>query len=306
MKNFARNFLEITLITLLVTCKPATKQTESKENWSFVFMSDIHLRPEKNAVKGFLNALSLARDFQPDFILTGGDLVADALKQPYSKADMLYKLYDSVSSLSEVPVYNTMGNHEIYGWLKSSGASPKNEEYGKKMFQKRIGKTYYSFTHKGWVFLVLDSVEEQPGGNGYYGRISDEEIEWLKAELAKIDKKTPIVISTHIPFFTMYTQMGDSSTATNSPGLVIVNSKQVFDLFKGYNLKLILQGHLHIFEDDTIFNTRIITGGSICGAWWDGPNEGTEEGFVKIEIKNDSLVSAKYIDDGWEAAKRLN
>jgi Icc protein len=282
-------------------CNQTIKKPEPNKNWSFVFMTDIHVRPEKNAVRGFFTALSLAKEFNPDFILTGGDLVADALEQPYDKADLLYKLYDSVTSESEIQIYNTMGNHEVYGWYKSSGADSTSKEFGKKMYRNRIGKTYYSFTHKGWVFLILDSVEEQPGGNGYIGKISSEEIEWLKAELVKIDKKTPIIVSTHIPFFSMYTQLVDGSMVANPESLVIENSKIVFDMFKEYNLKLILQGHLHIFEDDYIFNTRIITGGSACGAWWDGPNEGTEEGFVKLDICGDSLVSVKYIDDGWNA-----
>lgn len=284
---------------LLDGCKQTTPPQDKKDAWTFVFMTDIHLEYGKNAVEGFEKALSMAGELKPEFILTGGDLVADALEQPFSKADSLYKLYDSVTSNISIPIYNTIGNHEILGWYNNSGIDRSHKEFGKKMFQNRVGKTYYSFTRNGWVFLILDSVEELEEGNGYYGRINDEQIEWLKAELAKIDKKTPIAVSTHIPFVTLQTQLTEGSTVANSKGLVIENSKDIFELFKDYNLQLVLQGHLHIFEDLTIYNTRFITGGAVSAAWWTGPFQGTEEGFLKLEISADSLLSVKYIDYGW-------
>jgi len=64
------------------------------------------------------------------------------------------------------------------------------------MYKRYIGNPYYSFDHKGWHFIVLKSIVD--AGNNYKGYIDSVQIEWLKADLAKLDRSTPIVVSTHI------------------------------------------------------------------------------------------------------------
>ena len=48
---------------------------------------------------------------------------------------------------------------------------------------------------------------------------------------------------------TIASQLRGGSLKENSRGSVIENSKEVLDLFKDYDLKLVLQGHLHFYED---------------------------------------------------------
>ena len=72
----------------------------------------------------------------------------------------VYNLYEEVTKKFKMPVYNTMGNHEIYGIYSKSGADPSNPEYGEKMFEKRLGKSYYTFDYDGWKFMVLNSIED--------------------------------------------------------------------------------------------------------------------------------------------------
>jgi 3',5'-cyclic AMP phosphodiesterase CpdA len=221
----------------------------------------------------------------------------DALGQSYSAADSLYNLYLETVKNLKMPVYNTLGNHEIYGIYKESGADSLNPEYGEKMFEMRMGKSYYSFSHKGWKFIVLNSVEDNRR-NGYVGKIDDVQIDWLRNELQETDRKTPIVISTHIPFITANTQKYVGSTVANDSSSVIFNGKEVLDLFTDYNLKLVLQGHLHTVEDIFIDGIHFLTGGAISAAWWTGPNKTFEEGFMLISVKNGDF-SWKYIDYGW-------
>ncbi|MEZ5000869.1 MAG: hypothetical protein R2727_09660 [Bacteroidales bacterium] len=73
------------------------------------------------------------------------------------------------------------------------------------MFEKRLGKSYYAFDHKGWKFLVLNSIEERD--NRYYGAIDPEQLAWIKTELEKTGKDTPMIISTHLPLITAFTQV---------------------------------------------------------------------------------------------------
>lgn len=276
---------------------------DDSEQFTFIFITDIHLQPERNAVEGFKKAIEEINKINPDFVITGGDLIYDALGVSYERADSLFNLYNETIKLINSPVYNTIGNHEIFGWNEKSQVSRIHFEFGKKMYQNRIGKTYYSFDHKGVRFFILDSIEEVPEGGKYYGFVSDEQIEWLEQELNEIDSLTPIIISTHIPLITTFSQIKAGSLKENERGLVIENSKVVLDLFTGHNLKLVLQGHLHYFEELNVQNkTTFITGGAISARWWRGPNDGMEEGFLIIKVKKDEITT-EYFEYGWEVSE---
>ena len=67
-----------------------------------------------------------------------------------------------------------------------------------------------------------------------------------------------------------------------------------------YNLKLVLQGHLHIIEYIFVQNKiHFLVGGAVSARWWNGPNMGMEEGFMHIRIRGGD-VAWNYIDFGWE------
>ena len=282
------------LMFIISSCSIRSKQ----EEFRFVFMTDIHLTQQRNAVAGFSQAINTINKLNPDFVITGGDLIMDALGQRYSAADSLYNLYTGIVKNLTMPVYNTLGNHEIYGILREGGADSLNPEYGEKMFEKRIGKSYYSFIHKGWKFMVLNSIEDTKKSS-YIGKIDDQQISWIKEELRSTDKNTPVVLSTHIPFITANTQKYVGTTVQNDSSAVIFNGKEVLDLFTGYNLKLVLQGHLHTVEDIFIDGIHFVTGGAVSAAWWTGPNRNFEEGFMLISVRHGDF-SWKYVDYGWE------
>ncbi|MCD4664654.1 MAG: metallophosphoesterase [Bacteroidales bacterium] len=273
--------------------------TENNQSFTFVFMTDIHLQPEKNAVAGFNQAIDSVNKINPDFVITGGDLVMDVLGQSFERADSLYKLYDKSLENFKMPVYNTLGNHEIFGIYEKSGVKQSHPEYGEKMFENRLGKSYYSFDHKGWHFMILNSVEDT-GEGGYIGKVDSIQMEWIKSDLESVDKETPVLVSVHIPFITSFMQILYGSTEPNSESLVITNSKEVLELFEGHNLKLVLQGHLHFLEDIYVGGTHFITGGAVCSKWWEGKNHGMEEGFLIVNIKGDEF-DWEYFDFGWEA-----
>lgn len=299
MKKLIRIF---TIVSVTILLFPGcNRDSKEKDAFSIAFLTDIHIQPEGNAVAGFTQALDSVKKLNPDFILTGGDLIMDALGQSYGRADSLYNLYQEVLKKSNIPVYNTIGNHEIYGIYKGSNADTANPEYGELMFEKRLGKSYYAFEHKGWKFMILNSIEDTKKGK-YVGLIDSAQISWIKSELKNTDTLTPIVLSTHIPFITAYMQKYSGSTLPNDSSLVVYNSKEVIALFKGYNLKLVLQGHLHTVEDIYMDGIHFITGGAVSGRWWKGSNLGFEEGFMFISFGTDTF-QWRYVDYGWEVKK---
>lgn len=282
-------------------CNSSTPKSgdDAEEGFTFAFLTDIHLQPERSAVEGFQKAIDTLNLINPDFVLTGGDLVMDVLNQSHGRADSLFRLYKEVSDGLQMPVHNTVGNHEVYGWHRDEEGIATHPEFGKKMFEKHLGDRFYSFDHKGWHFIILDGIYRGETGH-YIGKIDDEQVEWLKADLQKVDTTSPIAISVHIPFITSATQLSQGSLAASSEGLVITNSREVLELFRKHNLRLVLQGHLHFLEDIYVQNrVHFITAGAVSGRWWNNkPGEVPEEGFLLLHTKGEEL-EWEYVDYGW-------
>lgn len=295
MKNLRLILLLVLIAALLTGC------AEDEKDFSFVFMTDVHVQWKRNAKEGFTAAVNKINEIHPNFVITGGDLISDALEQKLPRADSLYNLYLDVTSNLQMNVYNTVGNHEVFGLYKNSGVSPDNPDFGKNLFLRKMNydKTYKSFNYKGWHFILLDGIGFTKDRK-YYGHIDSLQIEWLKKDLKGISKTTPIVMSVHIPFFSIYKQMTNGPTAAFGGNEVIVNALQVLDILKGYNLKLVLQGHLHELEDIFYKGTHYITGGAVCGSWWNGPNAEHPEGFVVVDVKGDDFTW-HYETFGWDA-----
>jgi len=297
-----RSVFLLTVLVSMVSCTGGTNKKSSgqDEGFSFAFLTDIHVEYDKSADKGFQMAIESVNEMAPDFVITGGDLIADALGQTEERSEMLFDLYLEKQEGFTMPVYNTLGNHDEFGIYERSGVSKENPMYGDKMFEAKIGKRYFSFDHKGWRFYILDSVEETEERK-YFGHVDSIQVDWLKEELSQTDTTMPLVIVTHIPFITAYAQITKGAMVANNRGLVVENSKEVLDVFSGHNLKMVLQGHLHIVEDIYINNIHFITGGAVCARWWNGPKDGMEEGYMLIQIRPDEGIDWKYIDYGWEA-----
>jgi 3',5'-cyclic-AMP phosphodiesterase len=160
------------------------------------------------------------------------------------------------------------------------------------------GKTYSSFDHNGWHFILLDSII--PAGKSWMGRVDDTQMQWLKDDLAATGER-PVIVTTHMPLVTAFIQFDKASTLPSPSQLICENGKEVIDLFKGHNVKLVLQGHTHILEKIDYAGTTYLTAGSVCGEWWKGPRLGVHpEGFTIVDVNADS-VSTKYVPYGWHA-----
>lgn len=281
------------------SCKVKKSATEAqKDEFTFAFLTDLHVEYGKRADIGLQQAIDHVNAKEPEFIITGGDLISDALGQTEEKATELYDLYIEKAKSFNMPVYNALGNHEEFGFYEESGVSRDHELYGDKMFESKIGKRFYSFTHKGWKFYILDSVEETEERR-YVGHIDSIQVNWLKNDLENVDSETPLVIITHVPLITAYAQIREGALTPNSVGLVVGNSKEVLDLFTDHNLKLVLQGHLHFLEDVYVRGIHFITGGAVSAKWWQGPLDGMEEGYLLVNVKGEEF-EWEYIDYGWE------
>ena len=241
-------------------------QNNTTEPFSFVFINDVHLSPGKG-VDGFEKAINYINKLNPDFVISCGDLVMDVNDQTETAADSLFDLYIKTSKQIKSAIYTGIGNHDIFGISLKQGITPDHPMFGKKMFEKKIGKTYQTFAHKGWRFFILDDIDISISKK-YRGYVDSLQMEWIKNELKTINPQTPIIIALHMPLVSVLNQVERGGTAANSDASAVSNSRKLLDLFKGYNLKLVLQGHQHVYEDILFQNIRFITGGALSGWKW--------------------------------------
>ncbi|MCI0628265.1 MAG: metallophosphoesterase [Acidobacteria bacterium] len=289
--------------TLTVPVPVPYLSSPRKKRFSFIHYTDVHVQPELHGDVGYGQAVSVMNRLwpKPAFAIGGGDFVFDSYQTKFERADALYKLYRQITNKLDLPVYHAIGNHDVFGVGVQSGVNIDHPEFGKKMFANRVGEgqTYRSFDFQDWHFVLLDSIYLTPD-RAYEGRIDAAQFAWLQNDLQVVGPRRPVVLVTHIPFFSIYGTFEKGATEPVLPSRVIVNTKEVLEFCAGYNVMLILQGHLHIVESHQYKETRYITSGAVCGNWWKGPRMGHPEGFAVYTIEDDQ-IGWSYHPFGWQA-----
>ncbi len=275
----------------------AASAAGASESFEFVHLTDTHIQPELHAGEGCLACFERVNSIAPDFVINGGDLVFDAAETKPQRAIEVYDLYKETSKRLHAPVYAVVGNHDIFGVALSSGIAPSDPCYGKRMFEDRIGKRFYSITHKGWQFIALDSIYIT-SERSFIGRIDDEQLAWLSGELANIPRTRPLIVVTHVPFVSGFPQYARSKATLEQ--LTVTNARDVLDMLWPYNLKAVLQGHTHVREIVRYNGCQFITSGAVCGNWWKGPRMGHPEGFGVLSVRNGD-VTWRYETYGFQA-----
>ena len=154
------------------------------EDFMFLQMSDLHwgftgpaVNPDAEVTLDKAIAHVNALPNQPDFIVFTGDLT-HTTDDPQERRKRLAHVRDAVGKLKVKTHRYLAGEHD---------ASLDRGEAFKEFF----GETHYTFDHKGVHFVVLDNVSDPTG------KLGDEQIQWLRADVAKHDKEAPIVVLTH-------------------------------------------------------------------------------------------------------------
>ncbi len=269
---------------------------EKAETFRFVFATDIHLKPDKHSVDKFNRAIAYINNMKPKphFVITGGDLIENSYALDFDSADKLYNLYQNTCKKFDMPVHDVVGNNDLFYGSKKSGENSSHPEYGKGMFRKRLGNgtTYHSFDYGRWHFILLDSIERTEEG-GYRGYIDDEQFNWLSDNLAEIGKERPVCIALHIPLVSTFSQIHIGTLVAPAKFAIVNNGTRIIkELLSNYNVKLVLQGHLHIIEELKYKNTTYITGGSLSNAR-KAPIFEHPDGFVVVDVSGNEF-SWKY------------
>lgn len=289
------------LNTRVANTVAAAAKPQSPASFDFVFFTDTHIQPELDAAHGCQMAFAKIAAAKPEFAICGGDLVFDALGASRGRTDMLFDLYQRTEASVQVPLHHAIGNHDLYGIFTQSGAAPTDPGYGKKMFEDRIGAhTYYSFDHRGYHFIILDSIFPTPD-RLWEGRIDDAQLQWLARDLAAIPPNAPVIVITHVPLITGYLAYGPKPDgAPRHDTVSVANSPEVIALFQSHNILAVLQGHLHINELVNYKNCQYACCGAVCGNWWHGPRLDFPEGFTIVSLR-EGKISWRYETYGFRS-----
>ena len=250
-------------------------------------------------------AFKKMRGLKADFAIQGGDHVFDSLAVPKERSLSLFELYDKTQQDLGLTVHHAIGNHDVLGLTPVSGVDPSDPQYGKKYFRDHIGKTYYSFDHKGAHFIVLDSVGITPD-RSYEGRVDAEQVQWLAKDLAALPSGTPIVVTAHIPLVSAVDRyLPPPATPPVRNGMTVTNSAEVIALFEGHNVLGVLQGHTHINERVEWHGVPYMTSGAVSGNWWHGTHMGAPEGYTVVSLRSGRLTT-RYETYGFKSVDPQN
>lgn len=274
--------------------EPATPQ-----DFDFLFVTDVHIEPELDASKGAALAFRKMHGERADFAIQGGDHVYDALAVPPQRSKSLFDLYAKTEQELGMKVHHTIGNHDCFGVYPASGVAPSDPSYGKRYYEEHMGKTYYSFDHKGVHFVVLDSIGIT-ADRAYEGRIDAAQLAWLAKDLEAKKQGMPVVVTTHIPLVTAAdAYLPPAVTPPAHHGLSVINAYEVLPLLEKHDVVGVLQGHNHLNETVEWHGIPYMTRGAVCGNWWKGTRLGTPEGYTVMSWRGGKL-SARYETYGFQ------
>ena len=266
------------------------------------FYTDVHARAEWDTPLALEKAARAINAQKPDLVFAGGDLITDGFQSSAAAVAPRWDVYLAMHRAIKSDIFPAIGNHDLVAAMPEDGSPPSADP--RAIYRAKLGveRTYYAFDAAGYHFIVLDSIQITGDELKYQGMIWPEEMEWLRADLSRVSRHTPIVLVMHIPLLTVFYTATKGATFIAQRNRVVVNNAEVLRLFKDHHLHLVLQGHLHVHEMMRWRHTTFITGGAVCGKWWRGPWHGTEEGFCMVTLR-DHRIEWDYVDYGWEARR---
>ncbi|QYD66973.1 metallophosphoesterase [Paraburkholderia edwinii] len=191
----------------------------------FLQISDTHIGFNKEANPDVAGTLAQTVDYvnampiKPALTLHTGDITHLSKPQQFDDASQL------LSRLKITELHTVPGEHDV--------TDGTGMEYFNRFGRASANKGYYSFDHQGVHFIALNNVMNfKPEGLGALG---DDQLAWLKADLAKRSSSTPIVVFAHMPLWTIYQPWGWGTG----------DADEAMSYLKRFGSVTVLNGHIH-------------------------------------------------------------
>jgi len=191
----------------------------------FLQISDTHIGFNKDAnpdVPGTLKqtiALVNAMKARPALTIHTGDITHLSKAAEFDTANQL------LMDLKAGELHTVPGEHDVTDGMGT--------EYFGRFGKASDNRGYYSFDHQGVHFIGLVNVMNfKPNGLGGFG---DEQLAWLKSDLAARSSSTPIVVFAHMPMWTILESWGWGTG----------DAEQALSYLRRFGSVTILNGHIH-------------------------------------------------------------
>jgi hypothetical protein len=203
MKSLVLGFVVVLLLTAAVAwsgpkeTKPEFAFTSEKRNpvthlklnnaadeFQFAIISD---RTGGHRARVFSQAVKQLNLLQPEFVVSVGDLI-EGYTENKARLTKEWREFQTYVSRLEMPFFYVPGNHDI-----------ANKVQG-KLWEEKFGRSYYDFTYRNTLFVVLNSDDLASGPTG---TISATQRAWLKKTLEANDKARWTLVFLHQPLWAM-------------------------------------------------------------------------------------------------------
>ena len=202
-----------------------TPEAAAKDALTFVQISDTHIGFRKDANPDVVGSLRRAiADIHalpraPAFVVHTGDVSHLSKPEEFAQArDLLREIH--VDRVHAVPGEHDTIDDGVTGYLKFFDHDGN-------------GKAWYSFDQGGVHFVGLNNVLNFKAGT--LAALGDDQLAWLKADLAGRSASTPVVVLAHIPLWTVWEPWGWGTA----------DSAQAMALLRPFGSVTVLNGHIH-------------------------------------------------------------
>lgn len=171
---------------------------------------------------------------RPDLLLHLGDHISGYA----ADMDLVKRMWDeyfAVTAAWTMPVHHAAGNHDIW------------DVRSETLWKERVGGLYHAFDQGGCHFIVLDSEDQ-----AHPGRITGEQLAWLRRDLAAHGNKGPIFVSLHQPLWLAL----DWRTFQASDW-----DRDVHPLLRQHRVSAVFAGHHHQYATSEKDGVRYILSG---------------------------------------------
>jgi hypothetical protein len=234
-------------------------------DFQFAIVSD---RTGGHRARVFSRAVEQLNLLQPEFVVCVGDLI-EGYSEDKSRLAREWREFQGYVSRLQMPFFYVPGNHDMANKVQQ------------QLWKDKFGRSYYEFLYRDVLFVVLDS-EALPEAD--HGRLSDEQLVWLKKVLADSKGVRWTLVFLHKP---MWAAPKVHPSWRETEKLLADRRHTVF------------AGHVHRYQkfvrNGHHYYTLATTGGASRVR---GPEYGEFDHLMWVTMKKDGPVLANLLLDG--------
>lgn len=196
-------------------------------------------------------------------------------------------------SKSGMPIFQTMGNHDytyFYGSgnpLKADDTSSTPQIKAQRAFEGAFGPINYSFNRGDAHIVCMRDIiwNSTTDAANYSGGFTDEQVEWLRQDLALVPKTKMVILCVHIPIVNCYSQSG---------------VKTALSLMSQFTNSQIMSGHTHymrnVYNNSNLSRIYEHVHAAVCGQWWYSNlnGDGCPNGYAIYEFNGTAIKDWVY------------